>query len=230
MLGRFIQCREDSLTASVFSHLLHLPIERFWKILRGACYTTQLPETVGEPYLVALWPRWDAAGTSNEREVIPDLFMRFADFDLIVEAKRWDDRMQSQAQWQEQWIAYTNEYGGEMRPAFYIAVGGLHRTSSETLRHEQWKCPVIMCRWRRLLEQCKRMRQELARLEYPSAQSQANIRILDDTIDLFGWHGFSTGRWFGDFDFARHRLALPTLKHHDFFRSCSRQLRPISSQ
>jgi hypothetical protein len=50
MLGKHLNHCEDSLTAAVFTHLLHLPTEVFWKILRNACYTRKLPEFPGEPW------------------------------------------------------------------------------------------------------------------------------------------------------------------------------------
>ena len=88
----------------------------------------------------------------------------------------------------------------------------------------RFTCPVIMCRWRRLLEQCQRMRRELARIEYPDSRIFASGRVLDDLMGLFAAHGFSTGRWFADFDFARHRLSASVLPHQQLFRSRSLQL------
>src|SRR5438552_1575411 len=111
MLGKFVVHCEDSLMAAVFSHLLHLPFTIFWHILRDACYGTGLPAVVGEPKIIALWPKWDPQGTRNSSYVEPDLFLRFEDFDLIIEAKRWDQGMQSRNQWEDQLTAYANEYG-----------------------------------------------------------------------------------------------------------------------
>src|ERR1035438_1525802 len=99
MLGKYINIREDSLTASVFTHLLHLPTEVFWRILRNACYTSRLPEYPGEPISVEFLPNWDSKGTDNTHCVIPDLFMRFANLHLIIESKRWDVNMQDRGQW-----------------------------------------------------------------------------------------------------------------------------------
>ncbi|MFA6290075.1 MAG: hypothetical protein WC661_22035 [Opitutaceae bacterium] len=99
LMGKHINHCEDSLTAAVFTHLLHLPVELFWRILRDACYTCRLPENSGEVLDAAFWPAWDAAGTNNSARVIPDLFLRFTEFDLIIEAKRWDDSMQDKHQW-----------------------------------------------------------------------------------------------------------------------------------
>src|SRR5579871_5883899 len=98
MLGKHINHCEDSLTAAVFTHLLHLPVELFWQVLRNACCTDQLPKHIGEPSIVAPWPNWKATGTKNSIRVVPDLFMRFPTLDLIIEAKRADDGMQKPEQ------------------------------------------------------------------------------------------------------------------------------------
>lgn len=223
MLGRHLNPCEDSLTAAIFSHLLHLPAELFWQILRGACYATdQLPATIGEPEVYS-WPRWNSRGTDNSVYVEPDLFLRFATFDLIVEAKRWDHRMQSRPQWEAELTSYCNEYGTERMQVRMIALGGIHIEQSDTISCA-WKsddgrdahlfvCPVIMCRWQGILNQCRRRRREIEQLSFRTSQSAAEARILDDIIDLFGCHGFSTGRWFEDFSFDRLRLA-PSLQHH----------------
>ena len=126
MIAKFIDnAREDSLTASVFSHLLHLPSEVFWRILRQACYSKNLPDFPGEPEL-APWPRWNPAGTENPGCVIPDLFIRFDAFDLIIEAKIKDDGTQDRSQWERELTAYMNEYGKEEKTIRMLAIGGIH--------------------------------------------------------------------------------------------------------
>lgn len=230
MLGRHIKHCEDSLTAAVFSHLLHLPAELFWQILRNACYGGErLPAYLGEPE-VSPWPQWKAEGTSNARYVEPDLFIRFPSLDLIVEAKRWDDRMQTRTQWAAELTAYANEYGGEKRSVCLIALGGLHTEQCDELSCEwtapageigrhRFVCVVHMCRWQGLLDQCKRRRRELEHMDFATSHTSAEVRILDDLIDLFACHGFSTGRWFSDFEFDRYRLAASLSPHFSRFRA-----------
>jgi hypothetical protein len=241
MLGKFIDHKEDSLTAAVFTHLLHLPSEVFWRILRDACYTDTLPVNAGEPRSdVDYWPKWNPAGTGNAVYVEPDVFIRFDSFDLIVEAKRWDDKMQDRDQWRRELIAYANEYGEEKKDVRLLAVGGIHDENDAELTH-QWTaaaspdsdaepgaapftCPVHKCRWRGILDCCRRMLREWEQLSCPSSQTRAVVRVLTDLIDLFAWHGFSTGRWFADFDFARHRLSGGLSSHQNLFRQRSQQL------
>lgn len=142
--------------------------------------------------------------------------MRFPDFDLIVEAKRWDDEMQNSDQWNAQLIAYVNEYADEDRllKVRMIALGGIRQKQDSEIRtvrpikdaassasenkQTEIVCPVHMCRWSGLLVECLRMERELGRMNYLSSESGAHRRILKDLIGLFGCHGFQTGTWFGD--------------------------------
>ena len=226
MLGKFINHCEDSLTAAVFTHLLHLPSEVFWQLLRTASYSTTLPEVAGEPLSVEFWPPWDSEGTDNSNRVIPDLFIRFKTFDLIIEAKRRDYDMQSPEQWSKELIAYLNEYPEKMIPVRMMAIGGIRNTQDDAVSCGDVTCPVHMCRWTRLLDECKRMRKELERLKYPASQTQAHVRTLAHVIELFACHGFQTGEWFSDLDLTSQLLRLrPSANsHHKTFQDISMEL------
>ena len=237
MLGKHLNLCEDSHTASVFTHLLHLPAESFWAILRRASFTERLPRDSGELLSVHPWPRWKAEGIKDKTTVIPDLFIRFADFDLIIEAKRGDRDQQKPEQWRHEFVAYLNEYSDDEKPVKMIALGGLlgtedrcvTRHSVEPTAAELQKgpsCPVYMCRWQSLLQQCQRMRHELQRLEYPTSQTAAAVRILTDLVDLFAYHGYSTGLWFADVEFALYRLSPSINAYLHLFAARSRQLTP----
>jgi hypothetical protein len=227
MIGKFINHCEDSLTAAVFTHLLHLPTEVFWQILRNACYTTSLPENSGEPKCVEFWPPWNPEGTENMNRVIPDLFIRFASFDLIIESKREDEWQQYRGQWENEVTAYGNEYGSENVPVRMIALGGIWDTKDEIVTTKSNSCPVHMCKWTRVLDECKRMRKDLERLKYPSSQTQAHVRTLTHLIDLFAWHGFQTGEWFADLvaNSQLVRLVSSSASHHKALQRMSIQLK-----
>ena len=222
MLGDFINHCENSLTAAVFSHLLHLPGELWWQLLRGACYSAELPAVAGELHSVDFRPKWDPDGTDNVSYVEPDLFLRFAEFDLIIEAKRWDQSQQDPKQWQKEVRAYWHEYMAEEttpnigRKLRLIALGGVWTTEDQEAsvqvpraatrqangadgaRGASFSCPVHMARWGRLLGECKRMARELEQARYRSSQTRAHERILSHLIGLFAAHGFQTGRWFDE--------------------------------
>jgi hypothetical protein len=241
MIAHFIdRAREDSLTASVISHLLHLPFEVYWRILRNACHTGGLPENPGEPDVVEFWPHWDSRHTTNERFVEPDIFLRFKDFDLIIEAKRWDRGQQDRSQWERELAAYATEYGRDGKDVCLLALGGIHRQNDDAVPFTRMLdaddgavvegsvpcvCPVYMCEWSRLLTQCQRMERELAKLEYPCSQSRAHCRILRDMIQLFAAHSFQVGTWYGETLQRRARLSMDTGTSSCLFRSIHLQFK-----
>jgi hypothetical protein len=228
MIGKFLRICEDSCSAAVVGHLLHLPVEMFWSILSQASFSNSLPEDSGQMLdPVQYWPSWDATGTRNSSRVAPDIFLRFADFDLIIEAKRWDENMQSPQQWKDQLTAYHNEFDDENKKVILIALGGIHSHADESIEIggndlQAKKCPVIKCTWARILGECKKASADLRRNRHQSSQSLAHLRILADVEDLLGWHGFLAARWFEDFPFTLNRLS-PHPENH------SRILSHISS-
>lgn len=239
MLAPFIdRPREDSLTASVISHLLHLPFEVYWKIIRNACFHSgMLPENPGEPEVHA-WPHWSPTGTRNSRFVEPDIFLRFPDFDLIVEAKFEDWGQQNPEQWARELEAYTNEYGQERRSVKMLAIGGIYQTQDDQIKHRwvpgsdnlsdtegphDFVCPVHMCQWSRVLYHCKQMEREIAKAAYPTSQSLAHRRILADLIRMFAHHGYQTGIWYSETIGHRARLSGRIEASHFPFRAIHNQ-------
>lgn len=240
MLAKFIDnAREDSLTASVFSHLLHLPIEDFWRILQKACFSDKFPDNPGEPICIHAWPNWSALGTRNSDRVIPDLVIEFRPFDLIVEAKRWDVAMQDRDQWKSELKAYTNEYGAKKREVKMIALGGIHSHKDDNLECEwssndaneltgnkdkhTFKCPVYMCQWSTLLHACQNLKRQYVDKNETNQTSRAfaDVRILDDLIALFATHGFVVLRWFDDFDFKPSLLGPSVDSDQQYFQNVS---------
>ena len=241
MLGRFIASPiEDSLTAAVFSHLLHLPVGMFWEILRNACYSDQLPQNPGKLLGVVPWPSWSSKGTQNADRVVPDLFIRFSDFDLIIEAKRWDVEMQDLAQWQRELVAYANEYGGAGKAVRLLAVGGLWNTRDTEVfpageepkpgvlapghQPPAIRCPVHMVKWSRILAECRKLERKLSAIVSPTEQDAAHGRILAHIGDLMAAHGYSDGHWFADFDFSVRRLSADVTSHLHLFAAHSKRL------
>ncbi len=218
MLTAFINPNENSLTASVFSHLLHLPTELWWQLLREACRSGRLPTNVGELRSVDFRPKWDPTevATGNNTYVEPDLFLRFDSLDLIVEAKRWDQHQQNPRQWAAQLRAYWNQYASKQKHAFapgqvqMIALGGLWTTEDKEVSVQvpggatgqggaepiTITCPVHMCRWGWLLTRCQGFARELERLRHPSSQTHAHRRILGHLVAFFESHDFRTGMWY----------------------------------
>src|SRR5690606_23258046 len=123
-----ITVSEDSLTSMVFDNLKYLPTEIFWRILKRALYYDKLPSTSGELNEMIFWEKWDVKDNTNNINklyVEPDIFIRFETFDIILEAKRYNEKQQSNIQLREQIEGYYYNYGLENKQLFYIQMAGL---------------------------------------------------------------------------------------------------------
>ena len=182
------------------------------------------------------WPKWDPKGTGNNTYIEPDVFIRFREFDLIIEAKRWDSPMQNSEQWKAELKAYINEYGARKRQVIMIALGGIQPDRDKSLR-DVWRsdtpgvadehefiCPVHMCQWSSVLLACQRRKRELAEGER-SSRSLADLRILNDLTELFIRHGFAPLRWFPDFQFRPNPLSDSAAAEQQSFRNASLRFR-----
>ena len=89
---------EDSLTSTVFDLLKYLPTEVFYSILRESLYHKKLPIICGEIEKIHFWEKWISKNTTNSLYVEPDVFIRFSNFDIIIEAKRYNNNQQSEKQ------------------------------------------------------------------------------------------------------------------------------------
>lgn len=83
---------EDVKTSSIIGNLLHLPTSIFWYILRNASNVNnangnKLPVLPDDEEFVdfEFWPYW-----TLQDKVEPDVFIRFTNFDLIIELKVHD--------------------------------------------------------------------------------------------------------------------------------------------
>jgi len=135
------------------------------------------------------WPRWGAAGTSNTRDVEPDIFIRASSFDLIVEAKRYDSQQQYEGQWKNELGGYVNEYGTS-KMVLLLAVGGLGDGDEQPVDIEiaGGHATVYKCQWRNLLETVRHMRNQ--------SVSWPVRNVLDDIVKGFSLHGYTVTDWF----------------------------------
>ena len=143
---------EDTITSTIIGTLLHLPDQLFWEILREACFNNQnLPQNIGNLTEYEFWPKWISHGTTNTNYVEPDVFLRFQELDLIIEAKRFDDGGQYQGEWERELIAYENEYGVTDKPVLLVAIGGNgNNIRKEQLEINGQKRTIIKCAWANL--------------------------------------------------------------------------------
>lgn len=186
---------EDSLTATVFDLLKYLPHEIFWDILKKSLFHQKLPEMSGEILEMKFWDRWSPKDTSNNRYVEPDVFIRFNDFDLLIEAKRYDENQQNDTQIKDEIQGYKNEYEQEEKKLYFIQLGGLlNKYDSPDIDG------VVMCKsnWSRILTQVVIERNKIDSIDY--SQINSYKRILDDLIKGFAMHGYFKKLWLKDLE------------------------------
>lgn len=194
--GKLAIC-EDSLTATVFDTLKYLPTELFWHILKHSQYHDKLPKYPGEIESLTYWDNWDSTGTTNSRYVQPDVFIRFEEFDLIVEAKRYDEYQQSALQIENEIIAYKNEFESLSKKVYLLQVGGMqHKNDEVNVKKDNIEVIISKTDWTKILDSCITISNRIKSSNL--SVNQSYLRILDDTINGFGLHGYFKKNWLKD--------------------------------
>ena len=197
---------EDSLTSSVFDYLKYLPIDLFWSILKKSMYQNNLPKHCGELIQIEYWPKWDANKTKNTKFVEPDLFLRFEEFDIIIEAKRQNNGGQNKEQFEKEIKAYLNEYDTEKKALYFIQLGGLINYSNEISNNSK----IIICKtdWTKLLNEVVDLKNELEQSN--NYLTNHYVRLLNDCIKGFSLHNFYYMEWLKDLSSTKiNRLTIP---------------------
>ena len=184
---------EDPKTSSVFENLMLLPDNVFWHILKSSCfYNERMLTNSGRLLSYGFWAHWahrNNTGTGNNTYVEPDLFIRFEEFDVIIEAKYGDYGGQYIKQWTQELTAYDNEYGKEKKPVIFIAVGGNMSMDIEEIKVRSRKHLIFKCNWLSLLIATNKYRSELKRISVPDMNTSATLRLLDNIILAFNING-----------------------------------------
>ena len=149
---------EDPKTSTVFGNLMLLPDHVFWDILKSAAANKGiLPDDAGlMSDGFSFWPQWDPNSkydTGNSNYVEPDVFFRFDNIDVIVEAKYSDNSGQYRAEWEREFKAYLNMFEDDKKKVVLLAVGGNPTFEREPdLKVGKRKCPVVKYSWEGLLK------------------------------------------------------------------------------
>jgi hypothetical protein len=192
---------EDSLTSVVFDTLKYLPTEIFWRILKNALYHDKFPSNSGELISITFWGKWDSSGTINTNYVEPDVFLRFDEFDIIIEAKRYNDSQQNNTQIENEITAYFNEYENDNKQLYFVQLGGLHNREDEqnkVMHNKRAIKDVIIGKtdWSRLLHQISIEKEKIR--NYDLSIMNAYCRILEDSIKGFELHQYYKKLWLKD--------------------------------
>jgi len=188
-----IKTCEDSLTSSVFDLLKYLPSEIFWRILKGSLYFDKLPSYYGGKVTYTFWPKWNAKDTNNSRFVEPDLFLQCHDFDIIIEAKRNNEKQQYEDQKENQLKAYFNEFKLSKK-IYYIQVGGLNDLKDDDdiiINNNQ----IVSCKtdWSQLLN--KIVEEYYTIKDINLIQLDSYKRIFEDLKKCLERHGYYKKSW-----------------------------------
>ena len=199
-LNRGKRC-EDTLTSSVFGLMRYLPDDIFWSILSNSAKNVNF---INNESIIGIkfWPRWDTENSDNRNYVEPDVFIRGERFDVIIEAKRWDDKGQKKSQLESERKAYENIYKEEDKSVYIITVGGnknLRLTKDGLIN----KHNVIQVYWRDILD-------SVIKIQNQNSDTKDNLlsldNILSDLIKSFEFHGFFVGVWLESLSVKRYRL------------------------
>jgi hypothetical protein len=193
------KANEDSLTATIFERLRYLPKELMHQILTGALYQTIPNLDFTKIESIEFWPSWSAENTKNVRIVEPDIFIRTTTQDIIIEAKRYDEKQQSSEQWQNEITAYYNVYQEDAKELVFIALGGLHTTEASELIIGKFHYTIYKCDWKRLLKSIKDIKFQIEKNSFYLDSNNIILHILNDLVMCFGLYGFSTAEWFNRF-------------------------------
>ena len=180
---------EDSLTSCIFDILFLLPKQLCWEIVRKAVRATpqnteqEMPTKVGRLLHYAFWPKWSPKDTQNVNYVEPDVFIRFSEFDVIIEVKRYEEGLQNSTQWEKEIIAYRNEYG-HCKKLYFIALGGLCDDKIKQVK----KVPIFRCLWSNLLDAADKT----------LANDECFCSILRLLVGFFEIHGYPQTKWLKD--------------------------------
>ena len=207
---------EDPKTSSVFETMLMLPDDLFWGVLRNACLDNEnLPKVAGLIEDYQFWPHWDPTGTTNNAFVEPDVFIRFQLCDVIIEAKYGERSGQYSKQWENEIIAYRNEYGDE-KPVYFLAVGGNTEKASEKVPLNE-EIKATKCTWLSLLIEITKLRDSYAELPTIGINHSSVIRLLNLIELAFNIQGVYNIHWFEDLKTSKPLISpdsVQTLKSY----------------
>lgn len=165
---------EDFKTHLTIGVLQYLPAKLFWDIIKASLTDNKgIPDIAGEIVQIDFWIKWY---TTKKEYVEPDVFIRFKNFDCIIEAKKKDINGQYNEQWENQKKAYENKY--KEKRLVYIALGGNSNFSTSSDN-------VYKSTWQRLLHETYKALKERESFEYKTDAIEQEIRILKSVVDAF---------------------------------------------
>ncbi|MEA2095962.1 MAG: hypothetical protein U9P73_04620 [Candidatus Cloacimonadota bacterium] len=214
---------EDFLTASVVGRMTYLPGDILWRLVKGSSLHSHLYKYVGGLESIEFWPNWPVPdrmkniGTHRQ----PDVFLKFEEIDMIVEAKRDDSLSQNHIQWSEQILSYLfkrNIEGEENRPIVFWVLGGMGTQLTEEFvnteltkvmelvndEYPDENIKLAVSSWGKMLScllDLQHFLTEELRGKFPliSPYDRRHIlKIIDDIIEALRLHGIKEWRYLSE--------------------------------
>jgi len=200
---QYFKTNEDSLTSFVFEKLSYLPNELFEYVIRHSV-NEDIPEFDFKSLReIIYWPHWNSDKTTNKKFVEPDVFIRFEKYDLLIEAKRYDENQQYFSQWENEIIAYQNEYESDNKKLVFIALGGINNFQTELITNKNFEQKIYKCKWSSILNNIRKLKKQIEPSSNLLNVSFTVNNILNDLILIFQLYGYSIADWFETFDYEK---------------------------
>lgn len=179
---------EDTLTASVLGRFQYLPDNEVATIFRNAFgLSTSFPESIGQILDYQFWTHWDATNTDNSNFVEPEVWIETSDYNIIVEAKKFDGGGQYEDQWRNEIQSFMDTFPLDKRLIIFIAIGGNTSLTERTILVKENRYNIYPISWFNLLHAVTTL---LSQTEVPHQQ-----RILRDIIEAFEHHNYFDVTW-----------------------------------
>lgn len=193
------KANEDALTSSIFERFMYLPQEFLQHILTTALFDTIEGLSLHQIESITYWPNWSPKNTTNSKRVEPDVFIRTATQDIIIEAKRYDAKQQSKTQWKNEIQAYYNEFSDDSKELIFIALGGLHIKKTESITVNNKAHSIYKCTWQAILTVVQDVIYNMELASSYTNNNKAITNILKDLVLCFELFGFSSALWLDRF-------------------------------
>jgi hypothetical protein len=185
-INKKLEVPENRVTFSIFDNLLHLPDDMIWRIIRDSCYNNSiLPKIAGTLLDYDFWPHWDKENTGNKNYVEPDMFLRFENVRIIIEAKL-EYNKQGIGQWEKEILSYYNEYND---PVILLAIDGIDNEDNEEIPLKDKSVCVIKSRWKKLFTVIERCINEISNIKYTNNKHIfRTLSLINDYLLFFGYY------------------------------------------
>lgn len=191
---------EDSLTSSFFLMLKYLSQNNIKEVLSNSIVNDSMGEILGNSD-ISFWPKWSAKNTNNSCYVEPDVFIRWDNIDLIIEAK-YNDKQKAE-QWGNEIIAYFNEYD-IVKQLYLLAIDGNNNLKTEVLNIKNQKIKVLKTSWTKILSVFLTMELNIDGIEK---------EICKDIVSVFKYYGFFTGKTISQLNISDYSINDYSLRY-----------------